>query len=266
MAIALVVSTIKAASASTSSVTSDAVDTTGSSLLVVAVSSYAVVAVATVTDSKSNTWTQLTTRTDPGANLSRQTLYYAQNPTVGTGHTFTASTSPTASFPAIGVYAFSGTATTAVFDVENGNGADAVTSIQPGSVTPTQNNEVVVAALCFESSDTISIGSGFTLSDQVPWVVNVNFGLAIAYKIQTTAGAENPTWSWTTSDDIATAIATFKVRGGILFVTSAGADVTAAASTWSLVPGGSSMTAGGAVIVGVGCASISVTVSTITDN
>src|SRR5690606_15188941 len=65
-----------------------AIDSTGGTLLVVTVSSASGAAIPSVSDSKSNTYTQLTTRT---GGSSRVTIFYCASPTVGINHTITAS-------------------------------------------------------------------------------------------------------------------------------------------------------------------------------
>src|SRR5262249_1127355 len=93
-----------------SSCTTSSVDITGATLIVITTAYDGTPTGCTVSDSKSNTWTGLTTYT---GGLDALKIYYAVNPTVGTGHTFTCS----GSFPTCGVSLYSGTLTTsAVFD------------------------------------------------------------------------------------------------------------------------------------------------------
>lgn len=193
-----------AASSDTLAVTTAAIDTTGADLLIVAVANYASAQAADVSDSKGNTWHPMTAQVN---SVDRVRMYYAYSPTVGTGHTFTASRVD-ANYPAIAVMAFSGAQLTDPLLSQNGATAAAATSIQPGAVSGF-DQRLVVTALAFESGDTVSVGSGFTISDQTPWVTGVNFGVALAYKILTIDENPNPTWSWTTSDDVAAASGTF---------------------------------------------------------
>jgi hypothetical protein len=204
MAIALVASASAGGDGSTS--TTAGINTTGADLIAVCVSGLAP-ASGTLTDSKSNTWQA---RTVYGSINNKSRWYYAINPTVGSGHTFTFSNS--SAFCSLAVLAFSGADTTAPFDQENGASAAAVTSHQPGSVTPSVNDEVLVATLSFDSSNTISVNSSFTVATQVD--LGTCYGIAAAYKVQTSAGAENPTFSWSSSANVSAAIATFKSAGG----------------------------------------------------
>src|SRR5204863_2222713 len=67
---------------------------------------------------------------------------------------------------------------------------------QPGSVTPSQDNEVLVTGYGGDTNaTTATIDSGFTVSDTFAYVGGSNMGGSAAYLIETTAGAKNPTWS-----------------------------------------------------------------------
>jgi hypothetical protein len=196
--IALVASTSAGSTNGGNSVTTGAINTAGANLIVVSVSG----APSTLSDSKGNTWTALTTY---GGVI---TLYYCVNPTVGTGHTFTEGGATT--FAAISVMAFSGVSPSSPLDQQNGNGT-VTTSIQPGSVSPSQNNELIVTGLLM-GPGTASIDSGFNTPIQTAFNGGNAYGTAMSYLVQTTAGAVNPTWSISpaTSTTMYTAIATFK--------------------------------------------------------
>lgn len=184
MAIALVANTA-AGSGDTNSVTTSSIDTTGATLLIVGSVSGNSVS-GSISDSKGNTWTPLTEYGSTG----RSRLFYCVNPSVGSGHTFT--NTATAGNPSIFVLALSGTATSSPFDVENGVSADTTgLTYQPGSVTPSQNNEVVVTLVGGRNSNPNTIDSGFTITDQVTTAARGS----LAYLVQTTASAVNPTWT-----------------------------------------------------------------------
>jgi hypothetical protein len=187
--------------------TSAAADTTGADLLVIHVASFA--AASGVSDSKGNTWTALTEHS-VGSRFSR--FWYAKNATVGTGHTFTVS--GTGIYPHLAVAAFSGSNTTAPADQQNGATGSGVTSLATGSVTPAEDNELVVAGLCGFDPVTPTINSSFTATDTEPSAGGSNMTGGLAYKVQTTATAVNPTWSWNASDSAAVSIASFKAGGG----------------------------------------------------
>lgn len=206
MAIALVAND-SAQSTNSNGFTSGSIDTTGANFLIVHLSTNGTG--GSISDSKSNTWVPLT-ESGGGAFAARQSrLFYVENATVGSGHTFTVT--GTAIFPSIEYAAFSGVATSTSFDVENKNANNFTTTISTGSVTPSVNDELVVTGISFDDNTGVAIDSGFTISDTEQLGGGVAIGGALAYLIQTTATAKNPTWSWTNSTfENATTIACFK--------------------------------------------------------
>lgn len=190
------------------SFTSAAMNSTGATGLVCGLTSYDLATEPTLSDSKGNTFTPLTVINI--TNLLRVRLLYVAAPSVGSGHTFTVTISGGNSYSSVACLALSGMHATP-FDQENGTPiTPAATSAQPGSVTPSVDNEILITVMGFDDGESsATIDSSFTISDQI----NANYywwGIALAYKIQTTAGAENPTWSWTGSTRAVSAIASFK--------------------------------------------------------
>lgn len=184
--------------------TSGAIDTTGANFIVVGLST--IVSVSSISDSKGNTWNALTGQPGPFTDAYYQ-FFYAENPTVGSGHTFTVAGSNI--FPSMAISAWSGGATSSSFDVENGNGVYS-TSVQTGNVTPGADNELIIAGLHFDDNSTPTINSSFTVLDTL---IHSGFGYSgnqHAYIIETTATAKNPTFSWTGTERGTTCIATFK--------------------------------------------------------
>lgn len=201
MAYTLVQKTI-AASANNDSVTTSAIDTTGANLIVIVLACFIE---NTLSDSNGNIYTKLTLQSGSGVKV---VLAYKYAPIVGSGHTFTADTS-TNSFPSLAVYSFSGSVASP-FDLENGTTTASQTTAQPGSVTPSEDNELLVTGICWGGTLTgPGIDSGFSTPDTI-LTTATNMPIGGSYKIQTSAGLENPTWSWTSNNFSAVAIATFK--------------------------------------------------------
>ena len=185
--------------------TTSAINTTGSTLLVLAIA-YLGGVTMTVSDSKSNTWVARTEYAS-GAGNGRIRLYYVANPTVGSGHTFTFSGS--SGFSSVAVAAFNTVVAASPYDVENGAGSASATSQQPGSITPTSSNELIVSGLEYVGSSAATIGSGMAVTDAQNG--GANFSVALAWKAQTSAAAINPTWSTNNAADrVTAAIASFK--------------------------------------------------------
>jgi len=193
-----------------STFTTGSVDTSGANLLTIALTE-ASNGAATISDSKSNTWTKLT---EQCASTPCVVIYYAKNATVGSGHTFTATGS--SFFAVLGASAWSGADTTAPFDQENGTGGGSMASgQQPGSVTPTTDGQVVVSAMGWNDTRNITSVTGSTQLNENDFTGGVNYGGGSAYVIQTTAAAVNPAWNWTGGNVAGeVVVATFKAASG----------------------------------------------------
>lgn len=205
MAIALVSNTIAGSPSPGNSVTTSAIDTTGANLIVLCVGYYSASTDQTPTDSKSNTWTFIARVTSGDVETA---YWYCLNPTVGSGHT--ASYAHTGVYATISFAAFSGAAASSPLDQTNSATGTATTSLSSGSVTPTESNELVISAIGTTVANTLSVGSGLTILDQLPNVPGDHLGLAVGYFIQSTAAAINPSWSWSTSSNSSAVIASFK--------------------------------------------------------
>ena len=189
--------------------TSSAINTSGNNLLLFGVSYLDSAGTPTVSDSKGNTWVQCSIGS--GVYVASAVMFYCKNPTVGSGHTFTVTDASSPSYCCAHVATFNNVDTASPFDVQSSVSDGPGTSGQPGSITPTQNGELLYTLL--GPADTIvspSINSSFTLLDFVDIASGTNFGLASAYRVQAVAAAINPTWSWTNSERTNKLIASFK--------------------------------------------------------
>lgn len=178
--------------------TSSSIDTTGGDTIFVVLSD--IDGTPTLSDSKSNTYTQLTGASKVGSGPA-VSIWYAKNAACGTGHTFTVTA--TTKYPSICVQVFSGGDISAPFDTGKESGATSLgTTIQPGSLTPSVDNCVLITGYGDDiTSRTLSIDSSFTITDQAGLVGGQAYSVGMAYKIQTTAAAVNPTWTTTTSSN-----------------------------------------------------------------
>lgn len=193
--------------------TTSAINTTGATLLIAGISMVGNVNSETPTDSKGNTWHRINVETNGSSGYT--TIWYAYDHggsplSVGSGETVTGG----ANTYGITVEAFSGTQTTFdPLDAQNGAASVSGATGQAGSITPALNNELVVA---YNGSDiggtanTYTIGSGLTITDQLGFSSAVTYGQGLAYIVQTTAGAVNPTWSSSGSFTSGMVIASFK--------------------------------------------------------
>jgi hypothetical protein len=158
-------------------------------------------------DSKGNTWVP---RTEYGVSTDRLVrTFYALNPTVGSGHTFTYDTTGLA--PSIAVIAVRSDAGSAAFDQENGATTTTVATTQPGSVTPSENGELLVAGYSGYSQGIVNndLGADFVMLGREKYNgTAMTVGLAI--KKQATAAAINPTWTLEANAANVSNIATFE--------------------------------------------------------
>lgn len=204
-----------AGSTGADTVTTPGITTTGANFIVAVVTYYDGGTFSNFQDSKGNTWTKRTVYTDTNATAAHVVQYYVVNPTVGSGHTFTAWC--TACAPGIAIHAFSGV-NTSPFDVENGTGTTISTSrLQPGAVTPSQDNELIITGPLTNGggAPAMTINAGFTTDPGISYTGN-HFTTDIGYIINgagTSGIAVNPDWTDGNGPDtrFVSNIATYKV-------------------------------------------------------
>lgn len=187
--------------------TTPAINTTGSTLLVIFVSKLQS-ATVTVSDSKNNTWTGATEACHTtGGSDARIWYVNSVTPTTDSAQTFTISA--VGSFPSLYVETFSGSLTSP-FDTENNNcGGPAITTITTGSITPGANGEIIVSAISLDGTGPTSIDSGLAITDSSSLIGGTAYGGGAAYYIQNSKGAINPTWTFGSGSPSA-AIVAFK--------------------------------------------------------
>ncbi len=164
MAYAPLIATAKSSTGANNVVTTDAVDSTGCDLIVISVSVFNDPSNNAPTDSKGNTWSPLA-KHGPGSTDVYNRLFYCESPIVGSGHTFSwdpqASPNSGGTYPCIQVQGFSGGTGTS-FLSENGATANGVATLSTGSVTPSEDNCLVIAGLGIDVGTSITINGGFT--------------------------------------------------------------------------------------------------------
>jgi hypothetical protein len=187
------------------------VDTSGANLIVAHVADFASSAATTFSDSLGNTWNVLTEQTQAGGTRSR--IIYSVPSSVGSGHDF-AAVGAGSNYPSMEVLWFSGGHATPFAGgngVENGAASGGASTLQPGSITPPFDDELVFAGCGFGASATITINLGFSTVYQQDFAGGAAFGSAAAYLIQTTAAAVNPTFTASSGTPLQTAaIASFR--------------------------------------------------------
>ncbi len=196
---------VKAASSNTNTSVTTGTDTTGCTALVVYCGTGATG--ATVSDSKSNTWTALTQYQSTSVDETIKG-YYAENPTVGSSHTFTCTT--TAAYPAMCMMGLSGTGTSSILRSQAGGGTSgAAMTLSPGSVSPDSTDIVLSAITTAAASGATTIDSSFLLVTSQTYVAATNYAMYCAWK-DAPSGTENPAWSWANSTTVAGTNTVFK--------------------------------------------------------
>lgn len=191
-------------------VTTPAVDTSPANFIVCMVSAYTGGPADDFKDSKGNTYTALTTRTNTSG-FNRITLYYKVSPTVGSGHTFTNDTN--GSYTTVACAAFSGVKTSSTFESENGadNVVYTVSPVTGGSVTPNTTGDLIISAMAWSFSATtatFAVGNGLSITDQYH-ASGVTEGGALAYRVVPNTSAVDPAWTPSTTGTTAIVNAVF---------------------------------------------------------
>jgi hypothetical protein len=148
-------------------------------------------AIGAPSDSRANTWT-LATNTSANNGGGFIAIYYAQNPSVGTNHTFTVGSGAS---PLIFVSAYSGARTAGVFDAGINGAVVNATTGQPGSITPAGGNELFVTAYTnVNGQATVTVSSPFSpATNDNGFNPNAGWSYVVADESGT---AQNPTWTW----------------------------------------------------------------------
>lgn len=187
-------------------------ETTGTNLIIITASYASVATGLSMTDNKSNTWSFLTAHGTVG-NVSVN-LYYCINPIVGSNHSFTLTGSTI--FGWVAAEVFSGGS---IFDQQNGAASALASSLATGSITPSEDNELIVSGEAYFGDSTMAtINSGMNITDSFKDCCTTATTGAMAYKIQTTATAINPTWTFPSANLCAVIVASFKASGGAITV------------------------------------------------
>lgn len=178
--------------------TTPVLDSTGADLLVAVFAGFTAELApgsygANTLDSKGNAWT-LAIAANESTSPSYLAIWYCAHPaTVGAGHTFSFGRG-TANYPGCEFAAFSGSATTPL-DSQSSSNSSAGVSVQPGSITPSTNDELVISGVSCRIDASAPTVSGMTLLDAMSDNVGYSWAGGLAYQIQTSAAAVNPTWT-----------------------------------------------------------------------
>ena len=188
----------------TSATTTPALNCTGATLLIVGVSAYN--QFPTVSDSKGNTWTSAVSNSANSPNLAAIYYVYVNASQVSASQTFTI-TDGSNNYSNEFAACFSGAKSSPLDQTNNAFVGAGNFSVQPGSITPTVNGELLLTALDNATGPAATINSGFTVTNAVAYGGGgtSNAG-GMAYLVQGTAASINPTWSWGGVGDAGTTV------------------------------------------------------------
>lgn len=176
--------------------TTSAIDTTGANFIVITKNTYNVSPAGVPSDNKSNgSPTALTAYV--ATTQGSVTIYYWTNPTVGSGHTFTDTSS--ASYLTLCIEAWSNMATSSVFDsgTDAGTNGSGSASCAAGAITPSAGgNRVIIASAVSQANGTSTLsGGGLTKDAGVDFSSGNQFGGYIGSFVQSAGAAITGTWS-----------------------------------------------------------------------
>jgi len=190
--------------------TTGAIDTTGATLLVPACGSYQTNA-GTWSDSKGNTFSVLFSPSGSADDDNVILGYSVGSPTVGSGHTFT---DVSCIYTFDSALAFSGVAAFDTYTRNANKTGSGPSSIQPGSITPAQADEVfIVIAYQIYGSVALAIDSGFTVAYRIDGSPGGS-SLIFAYLIASGSSSVNPTITIDTTGHVAVLMAAFTPSSG----------------------------------------------------
>ena len=176
--------------------TTGAINTTGASAVAIAVSSFNGITSVTHSVGSDGNATALPAAT--GDSPSNQ-FFYWQNPSTGANDVFTiTSSSAPGLYGNACVFVMSGIA--GVYSGVQNNNPSGGNTCQPGSITPSGSNQVVLTAFGnYTPSGSPTIDSSYSTPVYNAGAGGTAFAEAASYLIQATGAATNPTWTWPNS-------------------------------------------------------------------
>lgn len=182
--------------------TTDAIDTTGANLLVVA-SGATAPALTGFSDSKGNTWNLIASP----AGSTYALLYWCAPTSVGSGHTVTSKlANSTKIFAALNI---GGTPSA---DTSASAYSASATSLASGSITASDAGNITLVVAAHSANTSIkSISGGVEFIDVQPGATNVTLGAALAMLNPSGGSAFNPSAEIFSAANLATLVASFEI-------------------------------------------------------
>ena len=217
-------------SGSSLTTTAFASSTTSGNTIIVSIATYSTT-VSSVTDSKSNTYTLITSSNYNGS--AYVYMYYAYNITGGSSHTVTANLASTGSDVTIIAREVSGLGiASSPLDKSHSASGSSTSPASGSTATTTQAVEYVIGMAANWGGDTYTVGSGY--GDLKTDSAVSDTSMAIEDLVTSTTGAQNATFTQSSSWNWGAIVATFEASVPSVFIsgTNAGfADVTHGSDT-----------------------------------
>lgn len=211
MALSVGVTDIGGANASPVTTAGVTTQATGSILVVGAI--WETAAFTSITDSKSNSYTQIGTEQTIGGFKAR--LYYVENATGGSSHTFTLTTGGGNIFGTVLALEVIGGATASSLDQSNQQ-TDSASPFTSPSITTTNANDILVSA-CMSDG----IANPMDFAESTGFTVNITrnsgasfYPMALGTRIVSSTGSYNSSWTTASGANAAVFIASFKELAG----------------------------------------------------
>lgn len=194
----------------------------GAGGLFVAIIAAAAGVLAPSADTGSNSWTGLTERAGTSGGAVR--MFYKLAPVASATHTFTNGSNTLTDMAVLG---FSGVDS---FDQESGQ-AFQFTPEQPGSLTPTTDGtSLFVTGMGGGLSTSGTVSGPFILDTFSALIGGTSYSRGSAYFIQTSSGAQNPSWTTDNADGVVMAVLKPSGGGGMVPLTVGIAEPTIGSS------------------------------------
>ena len=192
-------------------ISTPAIDTTGATLIVIGMVNVITDLAGLLSDSAGNTWTLKTAIIGTASRFFQ--FAYCINPTTSGSHVFTLS-GGNCFYPGLAVLAFSNTPAASFVAISTGADFGAGTTGQPGSITPSNANNLLVT-YCVGDLDTSAVVNGVFHPAAEVMLKTTKLGACLAYAIQAAATTQNPTWTvGGNSGGVGTQMMEFKENGG----------------------------------------------------
>lgn len=187
-------------------------NTTGANFLACTIADYNANSPSTITESRASSAPTGYTTVVSVTLVQMRIAYWVNYTSAGNPTTFT--TNGTGTYVALACIAMAGVDTSgSAFEAQSAGGTATAATVQPGSLTPAVDNELLVTGMGTNVDTSATINGGYGVNGGNPVTggssPGTSFTASIAYLIQTSKTAANPTWTGSDTSGRAARQATF---------------------------------------------------------